>query len=195
MNQMITFSDTAKEKVLSFMKGNTARKGQVLRIAVSGQSATSYNYQFFLDDEKNKNADDTVLEVGGFTTHVDAESAKKLTGAHVDWLETSAGAGFRVENPNKPKNNLSDPKAQKILKLLEDEINPSISSHGGHVELIDVQGNRAFVCLSGGCQGCGMARVTLKHGIEARIKEEVPEIEEVVDSTDHAGGTNPYYQS
>lgn len=191
---MITFTVAAREKVLSFMKGNQ-RKGQVLRIMVSGQTATTYNYQFFLDDDKNRKGDDTVLEAEGFTTHIDAGSARKLEGATVDWTETSAGAGFRVDNPNKPENNLNDPKAIRIQKLLDEEINPNLSSHGGQVELIDVKGNQAFVRLSGGCQGCGMARVTLKHGIETRIKEEVEGIDEVIDVTDHAGGTNPYYQA
>ena len=190
---MITFTEGAKKKVLSFMKGNTDRKNQVLRIAISGRNATSFSYQFCLDDEKNHKADDAVIDAGGFITHIDAESAKNLKGAKVDWTETSAGAGFTVENPNQPQNNLNDPKAKKILELLENEINPGIAGHGGHVELIDVQGNRAFVRLSGGCQGCGMAAATLKNGIAIRIKEEVPEITEVIDVTDHAGGTNPYY--
>ena len=49
--------------------------------------------------------------------------------------------------------------------------------------------------LEGGCQGCGMADVTLKQGIEVMIKEAIPEIEEVIDVTDHANGRNPYYQA
>ncbi|MFH1263226.1 MAG: iron-sulfur cluster assembly accessory protein [Pseudomonadota bacterium] len=190
---MITFTDTAKEKVLSFLKTNAARKGQVLRISISGRTASTFNYQFFLDDEKNKKEDDSVVEIGGFVTHIDAESAKNLKGARVDWADSSYGSGFKVENPNKPQNNLSDPRAQKIQALLDSEINPNLASHGGRVELIDIQGNKVLVTLSGGCQGCGMAKVTLRHGIETRIKEEVPGIEEVVDVTDHAGGQNPYY--
>lgn len=190
---MVTFTDAAKEKVLSFLKANPGRQGQVLRITIAGRNASSFNYRFFLDDERNKKSDDAVIDLGGFFTHIDAESAKNLKGASIDWAETPAGSGFKVDNPNKPQNNLNDPKAKKIQALLDNEINPNLSSHGGYVDLIDVQGNRAFVRLSGGCQGCGMAKVTLKHGIEARIKEEVPEIEEVIDVTDHAGGTNPYY--
>jgi Fe-S cluster biogenesis protein NfuA len=62
------------------------------------------------------------------------------------------------------------------------------------VALLDVRDNRAYIRLSGGCQGCGMADVTLKQGIEVAIKKAVPEIVEVLDSTDHASGTNPYYQ-
>lgn len=192
---MITFSDAAKEKVLSFIKGNPDKKGHMLRIVISGQSATSFNYQFFLDDEKNTKPEDTTVELDGFNVLIDSQTSKNINGATVEWKETSGGSGFHVENPNQPKNNLGDPIAQKIAKLLESEINPNLASHGGGVELIDVQGKKAFVRLGGGCQGCGMARVTLKQGIETRIKEEIPEIEEVVDVTDHAGGSNPYYQS
>jgi Fe-S cluster biogenesis protein NfuA len=45
----------------------------------------------------------------------------------------------------------------------------------------------------GGCQGCGMSRVTLQQGIEAAIVSSVPEIARVVDVTDHEAGTSPFY--
>ena len=64
---------------------------------------------------------------------------------------------------------------------------------GGFVELIDVQDNRVYLQMGGGCQGCGAADITLKSGIERLIKEEIPEVAEVLDTTDHSSGTNPYY--
>lgn len=82
---------------------------------------------------------------------------------------------------------------KKILELLETEINPAVGQHGGVVDLIDVKGNRVFLQLGGGCQGCGMADVTLKQGIEQMIRRVVPEVGEILDVTDHAGGRNPYY--
>lgn len=82
---------------------------------------------------------------------------------------------------------------QKIQDLIEGMINPAIAAHGGFVELIDVQDSRVYLQMGGGCQGCGMADVTLKAGIERLIKEEVPEVADVLDTTDHASGTNPYY--
>lgn len=81
-----------------------------------------------------------------------------------------------------------------IQQLLEQQINPSIASHGGHISLVDVSGDKAFVRLEGGCQGCGMADVTLKQGVATEIMARVPQITEVLDVTDHAGGDNPYYQ-
>ena len=94
-----------------------------------------------------------------------------------------------------PKPGLDTPEAVAIQDLLESSINPSVASHGGHISLIDVDGARAYIRMEGGCQGCGMADVTLKQGVQVEIQKVVPTIREVLDVTDHAGGTNPYYQS
>jgi len=83
---------------------------------------------------------------------------------------------------------------QAIRQLLQDRVNPSIASHGGLITLVDVQDNKVYVRLEGGCQGCGMADVTLKQGVAKEIMDLVPSIVEVLDVTDHAGGNNPYYQ-
>lgn len=81
----------------------------------------------------------------------------------------------------------------RVQHLLETQINPAVSSHGGWVELLGVQRNDVFLQLGGGCQGCGMADVTLKQGIETLLREEIPELGDVLDQTDHAAGRNPYY--
>ena len=81
----------------------------------------------------------------------------------------------------------------RVQELIDSMINPAVAGHGGFVELIDVQDNRVYLQMGGGCQGCGAADITLKAGIERMIKEEIPEIEEVLDTTDHASGENPYY--
>ncbi len=82
----------------------------------------------------------------------------------------------------------------QVKKIIDEMINPAIASHGGFVEVLDVKENVVYLMLGGGCQGCGMVNVTLKQGIEATLKEEIPQIAGVIDQTDHAGGTNPYYQ-
>jgi len=83
---------------------------------------------------------------------------------------------------------------EKIEALFEAQINPAIASHGGRVELADVEGTTVYLRLGGGCQGCASANATLKHGIEQAIRAEIPEVTEVLDVTDHAAGANPYYQ-
>jgi Fe/S biogenesis protein NfuA len=81
----------------------------------------------------------------------------------------------------------------RVQELIDTMINPSVAGHGGYVELIDVQDNRVYLQMGGGCQGCGAADITLKAGSERLIKEEIPEVAEVLDTTDHAAGSNPYY--
>ena len=93
---------------------------------------------------------------------------------------------------SKPGLETSEGKA--IWAVLEEQINPSVASHGGHISLVDVQGDTAYIRLEGGCQGCGMADVTLKQGVATAIQRVAPGIINVLDVTDHAGGNNPYYQ-
>jgi Fe/S biogenesis protein NfuA len=88
---------------------------------------------------------------------------------------------------------MSDDLKARVQELIDSTINPAVAGHGGFVELIDIQDSRVYLQLGGGCQGCGMSDVTLKAGIERLIKEEIPEVAEVVDTTDHASGSNPYY--
>ena len=83
---------------------------------------------------------------------------------------------------------------KRVQQLLDREVNPALGMHGGWVELIDVRKNSVYLRLGGGCQGCGAADVTLRQGIERSIRETIPEVGEILDTTDHAAGRNPYYQ-
>lgn len=82
---------------------------------------------------------------------------------------------------------------EKVQEILERDINPAIAAHGGYVELIDVEDATVFVRMGGGCQGCGMANVTLKQGVEQAVRSQVPDVVAIYDTTDHAAGMNPYY--
>lgn len=81
----------------------------------------------------------------------------------------------------------------RAQEIFEQQINPAVASHGGMIELIDVQDATVMVRLMGGCQGCGMAAVTLRQGVEAALKRAIPAIKGVRDITDHSSGANPYY--
>jgi Fe-S cluster biogenesis protein NfuA len=83
---------------------------------------------------------------------------------------------------------------EKVQYLISHKINPGVAAHAGFVDLIDVKDNNVYIRLGGGCQGCGAADFTLRQGIEAIIRKEVPEILQVLDVTDHTAGTNPYYR-
>ena len=94
-----------------------------------------------------------------------------------------------------PAADLTGDVAQRVVQTLNQQINPSIASHGGRADLVAVEEDTAYLRLSGGCQGCGLAAVTLSQGIEVALKDSVPEIQRVVDVTDHSSGENPYYEA
>jgi Fe-S cluster biogenesis protein NfuA len=81
---------------------------------------------------------------------------------------------------------------RKIEALFDEQVRPSLASHGGNVEVVDLDNNRLFVRLLGGCQGCSSSKATLKDGIQTLVRKNFPEITEVVDLTDHTSGENPY---
>jgi Fe/S biogenesis protein NfuA len=109
-------------------------------------------------------------------------------------VEDLGGGGFRFENPNRPAL-LEDPLAGRVQQVLDDEINPGVAAHGGRVILVDVEDRNVFIRFGGGCQGCGMANVTLKEGVMGTLRRAIPEIAEVFDTTDHAAGSDPYFRA
>lgn len=187
---MLTVSDLAKQKILALLESE-ARKDLALRVAIQGHGPGGFRYDLRFVGQEEKQTEDTVVDAGGFQVFIDSESAPNLTGATVDFTEGLYESGFKIENPNSV---WTDPRAKAVQQVIDTRINPGVAMHGGHVRLLDVKDDVAYIALGGGCQGCGMADVTLKQGIEVLIKEAVPEIRQVVDTTDHAGGTNPYYQ-
>ncbi|PIU66805.1 MAG: hypothetical protein COS85_03315 [Armatimonadetes bacterium CG07_land_8_20_14_0_80_59_28] len=118
-----------------------------------------------------------------------------LEGTTVDYVENLMGSGFKVDAPPRKLPTAEGPIAERIQQLLDEQINPSLASHGGGATLMDVKDGIAFIEIGGGCQGCAMSQMTLKNGIETLIKENIPEITEVLDVTDHAERRNPYYQA
>jgi Fe/S biogenesis protein NfuA len=187
---MITFSKIARDKLLELLAGE-GRQGSALRFAICGRRGGVFQYRLAFMKPEDRGASDIVVDGGGFTIVVDAASAPYLSGTSVDYVELPSQSGFKIDNPNPLWN---DPLASAVQRLIDEEINPAIASHGGFVHLLDLRDGVAYVELGGGCQGCGMAHVTLKRGVEARILEVVPGVRQVVDTTDHAGGTNPYYR-
>lgn len=161
------------------------------RIGVAGRKDGEFQYDFEQVDPEDLKEGDIEVDCGSVTVYVDGESIDYIRGATIDYVEDEHGrGGFHVENPNPIWNSEL---MLRIQQLMDSDINPALASHGGAVELIDVQGENAFVRMLGGCQGCSSSAATLKGGIQALITEEVPEINAVIDTTDHAEGQNPYY--
>lgn len=139
------------------------------------------------------------LELGGagFSTPLFALKVRIENTVRRDFPEVTEVRFTDVARPaedTSDKPGMRTPEAEAIQKILAERINPAVAAHGGYISLVDVQDDTAYIRLEGGCQGCGMADVTLKQGIEEEIKRCVPEIATVLDVTDHAGGTNPYFQ-
>ena len=185
---LLTVTETAQQKIHAVIEAEEVEV-EGLRISIQGKTATAFQYSLGLATEAQ--ADDVVVECGNFNVLVDAESAPDLQGAVIDYVDDLNSSGFNIENPNTPT--WDNPKAQQIQELIDERINPAVAAHGGQIELLNVEEDSIYIHMGGGCQGCGMANVTLKHGIEAMIQEAFPEIKHVIDTTDHASGDNPYY--
>ena len=190
---MLTLTDAAKNKFVEIVAAEN-RTGQGLRVAVQsgGTAAPEFALNFVIPEEVVE--DDTVIDLGELKVYVDSASLKFLEGATIDFIENLNESGFKVDAPNAGIKKPSGPEAEALQKTLDDKINPSIASHGGFIDLIAVEDGTAYLRFGGGCQGCGMVNVTLKQGVEKIIFEDVPAITKVMDVTDHASGTNPYFQ-
>ena len=190
---MLTISEAAQAKIVELItNSDNAVKG--LRIGAEAVSPLKVDYRMAFLGEEQEAADDTVVTFDGFDVYVGADSVEYVTEASVDYVDGLMGSGFKIVSGRSLGGELSGPVAEKVQQVIDQRINPAVASHGGFVSLIDVKDNVVYVELGGGCQGCGMADVTLKQGIEVAIKEAVPEITEILDVTEHADGNNPYYQ-
>lgn len=189
---LLTLTDEAHRQVLDVMEANDARD-HLLRIGIAGRRGGSFHYNMELIPPDEVNPDDVQVAFGAVKIAIEGRSVRYLQGSTVDFIKTAANpnGGFEIENPNPI---WPDDRSRAVAEVIDQQINPQVASHGGFVELIDVQNDTIYVQLGGGCQGCGMANVTLKQGIEVILKDVFPEIQRIVDTTDHAGGTNPYYQ-
>lgn len=201
MSQILTLTDEARAKVLEVRAEEADPASLALWVEVNGEQAGAYTYLMEFRRADDFGDDVTVLHHDDLPIAIPAESIDKLEGAVLDFR-----GGMVMENPNKPRPatpamgdrppaDLSGDVAQRVMQVLEEQINPAIAAHGGHAELVAVEDSTAYLRLSGGCQGCGMAAVTLSQGIEVAILDVVPEITEVIDVTDHASGMNPYYEA
>jgi Fe/S biogenesis protein NfuA len=199
-------TDAALAMVLELRSSEVDGESLALWIEVTGSSKDAYTYGIYFQAIGDASPDDWSEERGGLTIVVPADSIDKIRGSVID-VRPEQGAMF-IENPNRPPRpvgaspamagppvDLSGDVAQRVIQVLEQQINPSIAAHGGRADLVAVEGETAYLRLSGGCAGCGMAAVTLSQGIEVALCESVPEITRVIDVTDHAAGTNPYYEA
>ena len=204
-SSIVEVTDRALTEILDIRSQETDPDKLALWIEISGASGGNYTYDVYFQNKADASSDDAIIEVGGIGIVVPGASVAGISGAKLDLGGEDGSGGLIILNPNSPHSDelplpeellnadLSGPVAQEIIRVLQEEINPAIAAHGGRADLVAVAESIAYLQLSGGCQGCGMASVTLSQGIEVAIKEAVPEITSVRDVTDHMHGSNPYY--
>ena len=214
----LAITEQAIVKVRGFLAQSEDPESQALWVEVSGVSDGEYVYKISLNALHVARQGDAVQRHGDLAIVVPKSSVEKLRGATIEWSEGVAQSGLALANPNRPPApadlpmispsmappasppiapppaDLSGDVAQRVIQVIDQQINPAIAVHGGRAELVAVKEDTAYLRLGGGCQGCGMATVTLGQGIEVAITGAVPEIARVVDVTDHAAGTNPYFE-
>ena len=192
---MFNITENAQNKFRSVLEAE-GRQGRGIRVtAKRGMSPFTVDYGLAFMDPGQEHPADKVFEFAGLKVYVDPQSYPLVEGATVDYVSGLSESGFKITNPKMSASPVpTGPLAEKVQHILDSRINPAVRSHGGMVSLVDVKDNIAFLRFGGGCQGCGMVDVTLKQGVEVMLREAVPEIQGVMDITDHAGGKNPYYQ-
>ena len=190
----VEFTNLARDTVLRFMKMQ-GDESLAVRIQVASPSPLDPRYEITMIDPGEKCPEDLVFDGYGFEVVMEPESAKLLEGARVDWIETLTESGFKVENPNLSpigSEPLEGPLTDRVRQAIDQFVNPGVAQHGGHVTLVEVRDKIVYLQMGGGCQGCGMASVTLSQGIDRILREQVPEIEGIEDVTNHGDGQNPY---
>jgi Fe/S biogenesis protein NfuA len=181
----ISLTDFALTRIEQ-VRANRRQPEAGVRIAITGRHGGAFNYDLSLVNPGDERDGDLV---------VTGPSGVRFTMPYLDGITIDADrarGALTVDNPNPL---WFDDLARDVQRLLDDEINPSVATHGGFIDLLDVSDGVAFIHMGGGCQGCGMAEVTLGQGVRVAIIERFPEITEVRDTTDHAQGANPYYEA
>lgn len=206
MEPLLAITEKAQEKVLGFREGVPDSERQAMWVEVTGVQNGEWTYNISLKPLDGAGPDDSLQYADDLGVVVLEADIAKLEGATVDWSDDLMSGGLLVVNPNKPDPaspaiggrppvDLTGEVPQRVMQVIDEQINPAIAAHGGSAELVAVEEDTAYVRLGGGCVGCGMASVTLGQGIEVAILEAVPEVRQVVDVTDHASGTNPYFEA
>jgi Fe/S biogenesis protein NfuA len=193
---VITVTDVARATILGLRGAEPDPDGLALRLDVTGDDGVEFAYELTFEPLAEAADDDVLFHSDELPVLVPASAVDSLRGATLD---ESDPTGLVLRNPNRP-----EPQAKvnrwpegsveaKIQDLLDGDINPALASHGGFATLDRVEGTTAYMLMGGGCQGCGLAQMTLTEGIKAAIEDAIPEIDRVEDVTDHAAGENPFF--
>ena len=175
---LMSFSGEALERIIEIRDQEPGDDEYGLLIEITGLQGTQFGYSL-----------------------IPSADTANMTGARLAMSSDPMTPGLAIDNPNNPSPQIPDvpdgdltgPLAEQVAQVLDRQVNPAIAAHGGNARLVSEENGVVYLQLGGGCQGCGMAAMTLRQGIERILREAIPEIVEIVDVTDHQGGENPYY--
>ncbi len=198
----LTISDAALDVVLETRSLEDDPEKAALQVSVSGATMTEFIYELEIIQLDAVASDSAVYkqgEHGELSVVVPSDSTEVLSGAELDVAQGTTN-GLVIRNPNKPdplfgkELNLEGSLAEQATQVLNEAINPALASHGGFAELVGVSDeNVAYVTMGGGCQGCAASAMTLQDGIKTMLLDALPDLTDVIDSTDHSAGENPFY--
>jgi Fe/S biogenesis protein NfuA len=199
---MIEITPAARERIQSLVEAEVVRD-PALRIELDKDSQTplARNYSISLVEREDRQRTEIAINVDEIRVFLNLDTSNLLSGAVVDLVDDGAGPTFRVHDPKARSAPVREPSelaitgplADRVQQVIDEVINPGIAAHGGFVELVDVDDDTLYLRMGGGCQGCAASAATLRQGIERMIHQEVPEIVNIIDVTDHAAGVTPYY--
>ena len=195
---VFTVTPNAIERILELREAEDDPAGLALRVEITGTSGVEYAYDLTFDPIAEADDADVQYHQAALPVIVPAGSIEQLTGATLD-IPAGGGPGLVLRNPNRPDPlsgkhlELTGSIAEQVEQLLKEQINPSLAAHGGFAELKGVDDTVVYVTMGGGCQGCAVSAMTLRDGIARSIQESIPEVTEVIDTTDHNAGENPFY--
>lgn len=199
---MIEITPAARARIQGLVDAQVVQD-PALRIELDrgAQSPLVRAYAISLVEREDREKTEIAINVDGIRVFLNLDTSNLLSGATVDWADEDGQAGFRVDDPKarptparQPSElAISGPLADRVQQVIDEVINPGIAAHGGFVELVDVSEDTLHLRMGGGCQGCAASAATLRQGIERMVRQEVPQIQNIVDVTDHTAGANPYY--
>jgi len=196
MSNIVEITEGAEEYLGNLLK-DSEEKDTNIRIFVSDPGSNRAETCIVYCKPGEQDPTDFSQTYTSFNVFLDEKSLPYLEDAKVDYHPDKFGGQLTIRAPNAKVPSLKEDSSieEKINYYLYSEINPSLASHGGEVSLVEViDSSKAVLRFGGGCQGCGMVDLTLKNGVEKTLKDNIPEITEIVDSTDHSFKDNAFYK-
>ncbi len=156
-----------------------------LRVAITGHRGPSFTHSFSLVSPNEVDPTDLVVQTPQGVVYVPAADADNLRGTTIRLNASTVGGAIAIDNPNA---GWADPIAARVQFVIDTQVNPGVAAHGRYIDLLEVRDGTAFISMSGGRLGYAQVDVTLLQGAEVSIRQAVPEIIAIVDTTDHASG-------